>query len=88
MAMDRQKLRDAALVLPVFGLILFMPPFVGLFGGADATGGVPAIALYLFGVWAVLIALSALLSRRLGRAERRSAEAETSAVEEAGDADR
>ena len=29
--MQRQKLRDAAFVLPFLGLMLFMPPFVGVF---------------------------------------------------------
>lgn len=90
--MDRQKLRDAALVLPAAGLILIMPPFAGLFVGGGTVAGIPAVVLYIFGVWAALIGLGGLLSRRLGRAERLAAEdaaAETeAAAAEAGDADR
>lgn len=86
--MDRQKLRDAALVLPVFGLVLFMPPFAGLFVGDGALAGVPAVVIYIFGAWAVLILLGVLLSRRLGRAERISAEAALKESGERSDADR
>lgn len=63
--MPRQKLRDAAFILPFFGLILIMPPFVDIFFSTRLLGGVPGILFYIFGVWTLLIVLSALLSRRL-----------------------
>ncbi|WP_417514961.1 hypothetical protein [Minwuia sp.] len=63
--MNRQKLRDAALLLPLIGLFLLMPPFVGLLSGPARLAGVPAIVVYIFAVWAMLIALGFLLSRRL-----------------------
>jgi hypothetical protein len=52
-------------VLPVFGLFLLMPPLISLFAAPAAFGGVPLIVLYLFAVWAGLIACAALLARRL-----------------------
>lgn len=63
--MTRQKARDAALLLPLFGLLLLMPPFVGLLQGVAGFAGIPAVALYIFIVWAALIAVGMLLSRRL-----------------------
>ncbi len=63
--MPRQKLRDAAFILPFFGLILIMPPFVDIFFSTRLLAGIPGILLYIFGVWTLLIVLGALLSRRL-----------------------
>ena len=63
--MTRQKARDAALLLPFFGLLLLMPPFVGLFEGVAGLLSIPAVALYIFIVWAILIWAGFLLSRRL-----------------------
>lgn len=63
--MTRQKARDAALLLPLFGLLLLMPPFVGLLKGVAGFAGIPAIALYVFVIWAALISAGFLLSRRL-----------------------
>ena len=70
--LERQSYRsrrvlDAARILPVAGLFLFLVPVIlaGSDGGAPGTG--PG-GLYLFGVWGVLILAAALLSRRLTRA--------------------
>lgn len=63
--MNRQKVRDAALLLPFFGLLLFLPPFVGLLRGTATVVGVPAIVLQVFLVWAALIGAGAWLSRQL-----------------------
>lgn len=67
--MNRQKLRDAALLLPIFGLLLFLPPFVGLLHGTSNAAGVPAVVLQIFLVWAALIGAGAWLSRQLGSDE-------------------
>lgn len=63
--MPRQKLRDAAFILPFFGLILIMPPFVDIFFSARLLGGIPVILLYIFCAWTGLIILGWILSRRL-----------------------
>ncbi|MBT0958649.1 hypothetical protein IV417_14760 [Alphaproteobacteria bacterium KMM 3653] len=58
---------DAARLLPIFGLVLFLLPSLWVPGneqGATVRG-----AIYLFVVWALLIALAALISRRLGATE-------------------
>jgi len=61
------RVRDAACLLPVLGLVLFMPPLVTLFAAAHADlSGVPLIVVYVFGTWLGLIVAAALLSRRLG----------------------
>lgn len=67
--MNRQKLRDTALLLPALGLVLVMPPFVDLFSGPDTGTGVPPLVIYIFAVWATLIVLGAILARRLSRIE-------------------
>ncbi len=61
----RRRLRDAARVLPVLGVLLWSVP---LLWGIGSTGAVASSALmYLFGVWAMLVLASALITIRLGR---------------------
>ncbi len=61
----RKRLRDAARLLPAMGAALLLVPL--LWTRSDAPGGVgnAAALLYVFGVWAALIAVAFLLSRRL-----------------------
>jgi hypothetical protein len=61
------RTRDAALVLPLAGLALVVPPVVNLFVGDGLVLGVPLIGVYLFAVWAALIAAAAGLAHRLRR---------------------
>ena len=70
----RARLRNAAVLLPFVGLLLLMPPFIGLFPPTVLLAGIPVLVLYVFGVWAVLIVLAALLARRLPGTERRPPE--------------
>ncbi len=58
------RLRDAAVVLPLVGLFLLMPPVITLFVRPAEIAGVPLIVAYLFGVWLALIGCAALLGRR------------------------
>ncbi len=67
--MNRQKLRDAALLLPLLGVLLVMPPFVGLLSGPLTIFGLPAVVVYIFVIWAGLISLGIWLSGRLTRIE-------------------
>jgi len=64
-AFRSSRARDAAVVLPVFGLFLLMPPVISLFAAPAAIRGVPLIVLYLFAVWGGLIVCAALLAHRL-----------------------
>jgi len=63
-----RRWRDLAILLPVFGALLLLPPIVALTAPAGLVWGIPAIVIYLFGVWAVLIALAARVAVGLGRA--------------------
>lgn len=60
----RRRLRDAARLLPIIGLLLVLLPALG-----SETGSNAANAVYLFVVWVVLIAAAAVLAPGLSRAE-------------------
>lgn len=61
----RRRLRDAARLLPVVGLLLvFLPAF-----GHTTSGGHADTAIYLFAVWAVLIGVAAALAPSLSQSE-------------------
>jgi hypothetical protein len=64
-----RKARDRALILPLVGALLFTPPVAGIFELEAKIGGVPFLLIYLFAVWAALIAGAAALSRRLREAD-------------------
>ena len=64
---DSRRLQTAAVLLPVFGAMLFVPPLLGVFNVPAAFVGIPVVAIYLFSVWIGLIALTFILARRLGR---------------------
>lgn len=60
----RRRLIDAARLLPLVGVILFMIPL--MWGERDGEAGSTATAgLYIFGVWMCLIASGYLLALRL-----------------------
>lgn len=56
----RRRLGDAARFLPVLGFVLFLLPILWAGDGRTAGG-----MIYVFSVWALLIAVVAFLSRRL-----------------------
>ncbi|MGR3795386.1 hypothetical protein [Vannielia sp. SX4] len=59
----RRRLMDAARLLPVVGLCLVLFPllWIGQGEGPQTRGGV----IYLFGIWALLIAVAGLVAARL-----------------------
>jgi len=60
------RVRDAAVLLPLAGLVLLLPPVITLFAARHAgVAGVPLIVVYVFSAWLALIAAAALLARRL-----------------------
>lgn len=63
----RRRVRDAARLLPVLGVVLLVVPL--LWTRSDQPGGVgnAAALIYVFAVWAGLIAAANLLSRLLRR---------------------
>lgn len=60
----RRRLRDAARLLPFAGLLLVFLPALG-----SATGSTARDAVYLFVVWAILIACAAVLAPGLSEPE-------------------
>ena len=60
-----RKTRDRALILPMLGAVLLLPPVAGIFRLDAKIGGLPVGILYVFLVWALLIAGAALLAPRL-----------------------
>ena len=69
-AIRARKLRDAAILLPLGGLVLIMPPLASVFALPVRVAGVPLVVAYIFVVWALLIVAARLIGRRLGRTER------------------
>jgi hypothetical protein len=69
---DEAKRRDRLVGLFVFGLILFSPPILLVFGRGSLLADLPLLYLYLFGAWAALIAAVAWIAegwRRRSRAD-------------------
>lgn len=48
----------------LFGLLLFLPPLIGVFDRPYLVGGIPLLYLYIFVVWAGLIAVLMLIVER------------------------
>ncbi|MCR8825768.1 hypothetical protein [Pseudosulfitobacter koreensis] len=66
----RRRMQDAQRLLPVLGLMLWMVPTLWPSGDEAGHVAMSGVIYYIFGVWCVLIGLSAWLWRGL----RRSAE--------------
>ena len=61
------SVRTARLVgLFLLALLLFNYPLLAVFNRDGAVFGVPVLYAYLFAAWSAVIALAALLVRRLG----------------------
>lgn len=60
-----RKARDRAMILPLVGLILLAPPVGEIFLLDAKIAGVPFTLVYVFAVWALVIAGAAMLARRL-----------------------
>jgi Na+/proline symporter len=62
--MPHPELTGQRLVASCFlGWLLFTYPLLALFDGAGMLLGIPSMVAYLFGAWAFVIALLALLAR-------------------------
>jgi hypothetical protein len=58
------RTRERLIALFLLGVLLFAPPLLLVFNSATRILGVPTLYLYLFAVWAALIALTALAVER------------------------
>ena len=64
----KRRLRDAARLLPLVGLFLFLLPKLWQAKTVDGAGAAQDV-VFIFVVWAALIAATALLSARLSHPE-------------------
>ena len=62
-----RRARDAAILLPLGAVLLFLPPYVRLFDQPGFLFNIPLLHAYIFVLWLVGIVLTALLARRLSR---------------------
>ena len=60
----QRRLQDAAKLVPLLGVVLLIMPLAWQSDAAGETDNASAL-LYIFGVWVVLIVLTAVLSRLL-----------------------
>lgn len=60
-----RKTREIALILPIIGVVLLLTPVLRAFTGNDETSQLTSSMLFIFGVWAALIAAAYFLSRAL-----------------------
>jgi hypothetical protein len=54
---------ERLLALFLLGILVFTPPFLGIFNTPRLVAGIPLLYLYLFIVWGMLIAIVALTVR-------------------------
>src|SRR3546814_13046196 len=62
-----RRYRELALLLPLAGLVLFMPPYLRILSREEQLFGIPVLHFYIFAVWLIGIVLSAAISRGLVR---------------------
>ena len=80
------RTRELLVALFLLGALLLAPPLLIVFNQAARIFGIPTLYLYLFAVWAVLIALVALAVER-GHAANDLAEADANVADkESGEA--
>ena len=60
-----RKVRERALILPLIGLLILLPPIGSIFQLDMRIAGIPFTMLYLFIVWGLLIIGAAVLSSQL-----------------------
>ncbi len=67
--MRNQKLRDAALILPLVGTFLLLPTVLRLISGGRWFADLPSLPAFLYLAWLALIIGAGLLSQLLLKAE-------------------
>lgn len=61
----KRKIKDIALILPIGGIVVFLPPYIQIFDQNVSLGGVPLLHLSLFALWLGGIVLTGVVARRL-----------------------
>lgn len=65
-----KRISDTALVLPVCGTVLFLPPYIQIFDQDLQIAGIPFLYIALFSIWVIGIVLTAIVARHLSRVGR------------------
>lgn len=60
-----RRLRDAALFLPILGVVAYTTPFLRIFTADVLVFGIPLIFVFVYGGWLALILLGRALAQRL-----------------------
>lgn len=68
-AFRRRRRQDAALVLPIFGVVVFITPIFTIFTRDLLIFGAPLPFLFIFGFWFLLIILARRMSRLLTKGD-------------------
>lgn len=68
-AFRRRRRQDAALVLPIFGIVIFITPIFTIFTKDVLFFGAPLPFLFVFGFWFLLIVLARRMSRLLTKGD-------------------
>lgn len=76
--LSQRKIRDRSTALLLAGIIMLLPPIAGISLIETKIGGVPFALLYVFVMWALLIAGAAVLARPLRESESRTSSADLS----------
>lgn len=63
---------ERSLSLFLLGLVMFSPPFLSIFADGRAVAGIPALFVYLYGAWGLLIALLCASSTPRGETLRQA----------------
>jgi len=66
---NQRKLRELALIAPLLGALLLMPPMTWLFSRQVHIFGIPLLALYILCVWVGLIVVAMVLAAKLKNSE-------------------
>ncbi len=71
--MDERAIGERWMALFLVGVLAFSPPLLLVFNVRATLFGLPVLYLYLFSVWAVVIAFSAAIAARsAGRKDQRA----------------
>ena len=74
------RTREHLIALFVLGVLLLAPPFLLVFNRPVQVLGLPLLYFYLFAAWTGLIALGALIARRIDRDDADAANGATTAT--------
>jgi hypothetical protein len=76
------RVAERSIGLFLLGVVAFSPPLVAVFAVSRFVLGIPLLYLYVFGAWAVIVALVALIARQVETAMRPPPDAGTPAGED------